>query len=60
MPNSGLRQFWRGAVSIDTSGGSPAMDYQEHIRTYNGFIKGAKWLTALVALTLILMAIFLL
>ena len=47
-------------MSIDTSGGSPAMDYQEHIKTYNGFIKGAKWLVGLAALTLILMAIFLL
>ena len=28
-------------MSIDTSGGHPAMDYREHVRTYNGFLKGA-------------------
>lgn len=53
-------QRWRGAVSIDTSGGSPTMDYHEHIKTYHAFLKGTKWLIGLVVLTLVLMAIFLL
>lgn len=47
-------------MSIDVSGGNPAMDYDEHYRTYHGFLKGAKYLLGLLALTLILMAIFLL
>lgn len=35
------------------------MDYNEHNRTYSGFVKGTKYMIGLVALTLILMAIFL-
>lgn len=35
------------------------MDYNEHNRTYSGFIKGTKYILGLVVLTLILMAIFL-
>lgn len=49
-----------GHVSINTSGGNPAMDYDEHNRTYSGFIKGTKYAIGLSVLTLILMAIFLL
>ena len=26
-------------MSIDTSGGHPAMDYKEHVATYRGFIR---------------------
>jgi hypothetical protein len=26
-------------MSIDTSGGHEAMDYKEHVSTYNGFIR---------------------
>lgn len=26
-------------MSIDTSGGSPNMDYSEHTRTYNSFLR---------------------
>lgn len=36
------------------------MDYAEHERTYKLFTSIVKWATALVALILILMAIFLL
>ena len=46
-------------MSIDTTGGHPEMDYREHVRTYNGFIKGTVGLTVLVVLILIGMAIFL-
>lgn len=46
-------------MSIDTTGGHPEMDYREHVRTYNGFIKGAIVMTALVLLILAGMAIFL-
>jgi hypothetical protein len=50
----------RGDMSIDTTGGSPTMDYKEHVRTYQGFLRLMKWAIGLVAVTLILMAIFLL
>ena len=46
-------------MSIDTSEGHKAMDYREHLRTYDGFLKGALVLIALVALILVWMLIFL-
>lgn len=46
-------------MSIDTSGGHPAMDYKEHVRTYEGFIRGSVVLVVLVVLLLIGMAFFL-
>ena len=47
-------------MSIDTTGGHPAMDYREHERTYRGFVRGTIILSILVALILVGMAIFLL
>jgi hypothetical protein len=47
------------AMSIDTSGGHPAMDYKEHFRTYDGFVKGSVILTVLVVLILFGMLVFL-
>ena len=47
-------------MSVETSGGHPAMDYHEHNRTYAGFVRGTVILTALVVLILIGMATFLL
>lgn len=46
-------------MSVDTTGGHPAMDYREHERTYGGFVFMTKLLIALVALLLIGMALFL-
>lgn len=46
-------------MSIDTSKGHPAMDYKEHIITYDGFIKGTVILVVLVTLILLGMLIFL-
>jgi hypothetical protein len=46
-------------MSIDTSDGHPAMDYKEHTRTYDGFVRGAIILIVLVALLLLGMRIFL-
>jgi len=46
-------------MSVDTSDGHPAMDYKEHVRTYEGFITGAKWGTILVVLIVAGMAVFL-
>lgn len=46
-------------MSIDTTGGHPAMDYREHERTYRGFVRGTVVLTVLVVLILSGMAAFL-
>jgi len=46
-------------MSVDTSGGHPAMDYAEHQRTYRGFVRGTMTVLVLVILLLIGMAIFL-
>lgn len=44
-------------MSVDTSGGHPAMDYKEHHRTYAGFIMVTKVVVVLTVLTLIGMAV---
>ena len=46
-------------MSIDTSDGHPAMDYKEHMQTYNGFIRGSIALVVFCALLLLGMLIFL-
>ena len=46
-------------MSIDTSGGHPAMDYAEHQRTYARFIKGSVVGIGVIAAILVLMALFL-
>ncbi len=46
-------------MTIDTSDGRKAMDYNEHIRTYDGFIKGTVVLVVLVSLILFSMLVFL-
>jgi hypothetical protein len=46
-------------MSIDTSNGHKAMDYPEHVRTYNGFLRGTIILCVLVAALLLWMLIFL-
>ena len=46
-------------MSIDTSDGHKAMDYREHIRTYDGFLKGSITLIVLVVLLLLGMLVFL-
>ena len=40
-------------MAIDPAGGHPAMDYQEHLRTYSGFIKSTIVIIVLVALVLL-------
>ena len=40
-------------MAIDPSGGHPAMDYPEHLRTYSGFVKGTVVMIVLVVLTLL-------
>ena len=47
-------------MAVDTSGGHPAMDYPEHLRTYRGFIRwtivpdrASSWLVLLFLLTLV-------
>ena len=46
-------------MDIDTSKGHPAMDYDEHKRTYDGFVKGCIWGSAAVIVILVGMAVFL-
>lgn len=46
-------------MSVDTSDGHEAMDYKEHMRTYEGFLKGSVTLVVLVAVILFGMLIFL-
>ena len=46
-------------MNIDTSHGHPAMDYRAHFGTYRGFLRTAVWGTAILAVILIFMAIFL-
>jgi hypothetical protein len=36
-------------MAIDPSGGHPAMDYPEHLRTYQGFLRATMILIAFVA-----------
>ena len=47
-------------MDIDTSKGHPAMDYDQHKQTYQGFWLGAKITTVLVVLILLGMALTLL
>ncbi len=46
-------------MSVDLSGGHPDMDYEEHRRTYKGFLIGTQVLIAFVVILLIGMAYFL-
>jgi hypothetical protein len=46
-------------MSVDTSDGHPAMDYKEHVRTYEGFLRGSVVLIVLCVLLLLGMLIFL-
>ena len=46
-------------MSVDTSKGHPAMDYKEHTRTYDGFLKGSIALIVLVVAILLGMLVFL-
>jgi hypothetical protein len=51
--------FEGSEMSIDTSGGHPAMDYNEHTRTYSGFVRAIMLLIVLVVIILIGMLMFL-
>ncbi len=46
-------------MGTDSIGGHPAMDYAEHRRTYEGFIRLTKFAIAALAVLLIGMKIFL-
>lgn len=46
-------------MDIDTSKGSPAMDYAAHLQTYRDFVRFLKYGVVIVALILIGMKIFL-
>jgi hypothetical protein len=40
-------------MAVDPSGGHPAMDYPEHLRTYSGFLKATGILVVLVVAILV-------
>ncbi len=40
-------------MAIDPTGGSSAMDYPEHIRTYSGFLRATVIMIALVVVILL-------
>jgi hypothetical protein len=45
-------------MAIDPTGGSPAMDYPEHIRTYSGFLRATTVMIVLVvAILLVLLSL---
>jgi hypothetical protein len=46
-------------MSVDTADGHQAMDYNEHLRTYEGFVRIGTVLVGLTALILLGMAFFL-
>ncbi len=46
-------------MSVDTSGGHPAMDYKEHMRTFNGFWLFTKIAVIAVSVVLVALAYFL-
>ena len=45
-------------MSIDTTSGHPAMDYQEHVATYRGFIKLLQFGVVGCVLLLVFLAVF--
>ena len=45
-------------MAIDPTGGSPALDYPEHIRTYSGFLRATTIMIVLVvAILLVLLSL---
>jgi Bacterial aa3 type cytochrome c oxidase subunit IV len=40
-------------MAVDPSGGHPAMDYPEHLRTYSGFLRATVILLAFVVAVLL-------
>jgi hypothetical protein len=46
-------------MGVNTSGGHPAMDYAEHIRTYESFLGWAKFGIVFLVILLLGMAYFL-
>jgi hypothetical protein len=40
-------------MAVDPSGGHPAMDYPEHLRTYSGFLRATVILIAFVVAVLL-------
>jgi Bacterial aa3 type cytochrome c oxidase subunit IV len=53
------QQSERRPMAVDTSGGHPAMDYPEHLRTYSGFLKATVAVIVGVALLLLFMLFYL-
>jgi hypothetical protein len=52
-------QFGGTSMGINTTGGHPAMDYSEHMRTYESFLRLTKMLIAFLVVLLAGMYFFL-
>ena len=46
-------------MPVDTKGGHPAMDYNEHLRTYKGFLRATTISLVFMVLLLLWMLMFL-
>ncbi len=46
-------------MSVDTSKGNPSMDYAEHVKTYEGFLRFTKYAIVFLVVLLAGMKIFL-
>ncbi len=46
-------------LAIDTSKGSPEMDYEQHVETYHSFLRLTKYAIAFIVVVLVGMKIFL-
>jgi hypothetical protein len=42
-------------MAVDTTGGHPAMDYAEHLRTYSGFIKATIGMIVFIVIILLIL-----
>jgi hypothetical protein len=58
-PTFSESQLQGNLMAIDPTGGHPAMDYGEHIRTYDAFIRGTMIVIVLIAVVLLGMLFFL-
>jgi hypothetical protein len=58
MPAFGAETIGAWIMSIDTTSGHPAMDYQEHVATYRGFIKLLQFGVVGCVLLLVFLAVF--
>jgi hypothetical protein len=59
MPRRNPEEGMEMSIDLSGAGGHPAMDYNEHARTYRGFIRATQIGIVLVVIVLAGMAFFL-